>query len=92
MDTPKIYVACLASYNSGILYGEWIDVDQSVDEIYDQIKTMLVGSSIENAEEWAIHDYEGFGAIRLGEYEDLETIVNYTEFIMEHETGASVNS
>lgn len=69
MDTPKIYVACLASYNSGILYGEWIDVNQSVDEISDQIKTMLVGSSIENAEEWAIHDYEGFGAIRLGEYE-----------------------
>lgn len=85
MDIPKIYAACLASYNSGILYGEWIDTDQSVGEIYDQIKTMLAGSAIENAEEWAIHDYEGFGAIRLSEYEDLETIVNYAEFIMEHE-------
>ena len=23
---PEIYVACLASYNSGILHGEWIEV------------------------------------------------------------------
>lgn len=85
MDTPKIYVACLASYTSGILYGQWIDADQSVGDIYDQIKTMLAGSAIENAEEWAIHDYEGFGEIRLSEFEDLETIVNYVEFIMELE-------
>ncbi|MDI1352486.1 MAG: antirestriction protein ArdA [bacterium] len=84
MDTPKIYVACLASYNSGILYGQWIDTDQGINEIQDQVNTMLTKSPIEQAEEWAIHDYEGFGGIRLSEYEGLETVANYTEFIIEH--------
>lgn len=84
MDTPKIYVACLASYNSGILYGKWIDADQSVNELNDEINTMLAESSIEDAEEWAIHDYEGFGE-RLSENEDLETIVKHVEFITEYE-------
>lgn len=60
-------------------------IDQSVNDIYDQINTMLAKSSIENAEEWAIHDYEDFGEIRLSEYEDLETIVKYAEFIIDHE-------
>jgi antirestriction protein len=84
MDTPKIYIACLASYNSGILYGQWIIVDQGINELYDQINLMLAESPIKNAEEWAIHDYEGFGEIKLGEFEDLETIIQYAEFISEH--------
>ena len=32
----------------------------------------------------AIHDYEGFGGIRLSEYERLETVANYAELIIEH--------
>ena len=32
-DTPRIYVACLAAYNGGTLHGEWIDADQSADDI-----------------------------------------------------------
>ncbi|WP_447531297.1 antirestriction protein ArdA, partial [Legionella pneumophila] len=28
MDTPQIYVACLAAYNNGIVHGEWIDATQ----------------------------------------------------------------
>ena len=28
-DIPRIYVACLASYNAGILHGEWIDLDEA---------------------------------------------------------------
>ena len=35
---------------------------------------MLARSPMPGAEEWAIHDYEGFGPLRLGEYEDLGTI------------------
>jgi hypothetical protein len=29
-EAPKIYVACLASYNNGILHGKWIDAVQLV--------------------------------------------------------------
>ncbi len=35
-------------------------------------------------EEWAIHDYEGFGPINLGEYETTETVVVIAELINEH--------
>ena len=91
MDTPKIYAACLASYNNGILHGRWIDADQDINAIQDEIQNMLKKSPIKRAEEYALHDYEGFGNIKLSEYEDLETVVQYAEFIAEHgELGAEL--
>lgn len=84
MDTLQIYVACLASYNNGILYGQWIDANQSESRIMADIQTMLKNSPIKDAEEYAIHDFEGFGNIQLSEYESIETIVSYVEFIAEH--------
>ena len=52
----RIYVACLASYNAGILHGAWIDATQCIEAIHDQIAAMLAASQIEDAEEYAIHD------------------------------------
>jgi antirestriction protein len=82
--TPRIYVACLAAYNNGILHGEWIDADQSADEIHEAVRRMLVASPQPGAEEWAIHDFEGFGELRLGEYESLERIADIAVGIAEH--------
>jgi antirestriction protein len=31
------------------------------------------------AEEWAVHDYEGFGPIKLGEHPDLDTVAEVAE-------------
>lgn len=84
MDTPSIYVACLASYNNSILYGVWIDATQSEDDIIEEIWEMLDNSPEPNAEEYAIHDYEGFGSIKIHEYESICNIVEYTSFIQEH--------
>ncbi len=42
MDTPQIYIACLAAYNNGILHGEWIDATQDVSTIYNEIHEMLL--------------------------------------------------
>ena len=81
MDAPRIYVACLAAYNSGYLLGEWIPADQSSDDIRDDIQKMLATSPIENAEEWAIHDYEGFGDKSLSEWEDIDSVVSFAEFM-----------
>ena len=90
MDTPKIYVACLAAYNNGFLHGEWITID-SFDHVQDEIQTMLASSPIEGAEEWAIHCYEGFGEYRLSEYEDIDHVVELAGFIAEHgDLGASL--
>ena len=82
-DTPRIYVACLASYNAGILHGRWIDATDS-DCIREEIAEMLSKSSEPIAEEWAIHDYENFGGIRLSEWEDLDKVAELGEMIEEH--------
>ena len=82
-DTPRIYVACLASYNAGILHGEWIDATDA-DVIREAIQEMLKGSPSPGAEEWAIHDYEGFGSTRLGEWEDIDRVAELGALIDEH--------
>ena len=64
-SNPRIYVACLAAYNNGYLHGAWIEADQDADEIRDEIAAMLARSPIEHAEEYAIHDYEGFEGVTI---------------------------
>jgi len=81
---PRIYVACLAAYNNGRLHGEWIDADQSADELHEAVARMLAASPQPGAEEWAIHDYEGFGSLRLGEYESLERVATIAAGIAKH--------
>ena len=80
----KIYVADLAAYNNGHLHGVWIDATQDVDDIQIEINTMLAASPVEDAEEYAIHDYEGFGGYSLGEYEGIQAAHDIACFIEEH--------
>lgn len=81
---PRIYVACLAAYNSGTLHGEWIDANQDADDIREEIAEMLKNSPIPDAEEWAIHDYEGFSKLTISEYEDIDDVAEYAQAIAEH--------
>lgn len=81
---PRIYVACLAAYNSGRLHGVWIDAQQNAWAIYGEVAAMLRASPIADAEEWAIHDYEGFEGVRLSEYEGIEQVAELAAFIAEH--------
>ena len=38
----QIYVACLASYNAGVLHGEWIDLEgRDADDVRDEIARIL---------------------------------------------------
>jgi antirestriction protein len=90
---PRIYVACLAAYNNGHLHGVWIDANQDADSLYVDVKNMLAESPIPRAEEWAIHDFEGFGDVRINEYAGLENVSNLAKFVAEHgELGAEVLS
>lgn len=82
--TPKIYVACLAAYNNGFLHGQWIEVNQETEVIHEEIQDMLKRSPSAGAEEWAIHDYEGFCGIRLSEYEYIAKVVEIAKLINEH--------
>lgn len=71
---PRIYVASLADYTNGRVHGAWIDPTQEPDDLYAAVTTMLAASAEPAAEEFAIHDYEGFHGFRIGEYESLETV------------------
>ncbi len=89
--TPRIYVACLAAYNKGILHGAWVDAAQEPWAIYDDVKVMLGKSPIPDAEEWAIYDYEGFGGARIEEYASFDSVAELAAFIVEHgDIGAAL--
>ena len=81
---PRIYVASLSDYNAGRLHGTWLDATADADEMNDGITTMLAASPEPNAEEWAIHDFEGWGPLRLSEYESIDTIARLADGIATH--------
>lgn len=85
---PKIYVACLAAYNNSYLHGCWINADRDINDIHNEIESMLANSPVENAEEWAIHDFDCFGDISLDEYESLDTVNSLAQLIVEHDLVA----
>ncbi|MCR9178595.1 antirestriction protein ArdA [Maricaulis alexandrii] len=82
---PRIYVACLAAYNNGYLHGSWIDATDDLERIQDQVNAMLEASPISDAEEYAIHDYEGFGGADIGEYAGLARAHELALFVEEHQ-------
>lgn len=82
--TRRIYAASLSDYNSGRLHGEWIDVDgMDADDLTARIGAMLARSPVPGAEEWAIHDHEGFGD-SLGEHSSAEEVVTLAALLDEH--------
>jgi antirestriction protein len=83
-EGPRIYVASLADYNAGRLHGEWITLDEDRDALWAHVQSMLASSPEPIAEEWAIHDFEGFGPLALDEYENLDAVHRIAAGIAEH--------
>ena len=89
---PEIYVASLADYNCGILHGTWVSLDEStdLDDVTAQVDLMLAESPAVMrglscvAEDYAIHDHEGFGDYTLHEYTSLSRVVAIAAAIAEH--------
>lgn len=91
MTEPRIYVASLSDYNAGRLHGVWIDATQDPPGIWADINSMLAASPEFRAfpqggpaEEWAIHDYEGFGSWKLSEWENIEKVSMVAQAIADH--------
>src|SRR6266511_5152421 len=86
---PQIWVASLSDYNDGTLHGAWLDAAREVEAIHADIQAMLAASPLaaetgQPAAEWGIFDFEGFGAFRLAEYENLEVVSRIACGIAEH--------
>lgn len=78
----KIYVACLAAYNAGILHGRWVELTDP-ETVRESIADMLKASPIPGAEEWAIHDYDLDG-LECKEHEDVDLLCELAEAVDEH--------
>lgn len=81
---PRIYVACLASYNAGRLFGSWLPVPEDAAALESEIHSLLKKSPSPGAEEWAIHDYEGFGELSVGEYTSSAELIELARFVRTH--------
>ncbi len=81
-DTPRIYVGCLATYNNGHLHGAWIQCADPND-VWKAVRVMLAASPEPNAEEHAIHDYDGFEGCNVSEYASFDTVCALAAFIAE---------
>lgn len=82
--SPAIYVASLADYNNGVLHGKWINAARDPEDIQADINNILDSSRQPDAEEWAIHDYEQFGGLRVSEYDSVEKISRIAKAIRQH--------
>jgi antirestriction protein len=96
MSEIRIYAACLASYNNGVLHGRWIDADSDVETMQSEIAEMLresrfpnvtvkhpeTGEEVPSAEEWAMHDSEGLPR-SFGEYCGLDKVAAFMELVDE---------
>mgnify|MGYP003675232153 FL=1 len=84
-NSRQIYVACLASYNAGILHGRWVDLSYGPDaeDVWAEINEMLDASPEPGAEEFAIHDSQNLGVVR--EYESIKDLTERAAFISEAE-------
>ena len=78
METPKIYVVNLNSYNNGRTRGKWYELP--VD--FSRIKSDLL-LDIEHGEEYAIHDFENFYDYKVGEYSSIQELNGYAEKLEE---------
>ena len=83
-ETPQIYVACLASYNAGHLFGEWLDVDSDAEDLGEAITELISRSPARDAEEYAIHDHENFQGFNVGEFSSLSEVCKAAELIEQH--------
>ena len=83
-DPPRIYVACLKSYNNGELHGRWIRADQDAGAIHAEIRQMLAESPEEDAEEWAIHDDDNWCGLHPNEYESIDDVAAAGAMLAKH--------
>ena len=89
-NPPRVYVACLAAYNNGILHGAWIDCDRSEYEIFSDIEEIINSSPVEGAEEWAIHAFDNWKGLRIKENEDIEELTNLAQLVIKYGAAYSI--
>jgi len=88
LPSIRVYVACLASYNAGILHGKWLALDdfEGPEELQAAIFDQVLKTSTEPyADEWAMHDYEGLPeGYSPSEWPDWADLFRIRDLLEEH--------
>jgi len=82
----RIYVASLLDYDHGVLHGRWIDLKEmgfDPDCVMAEVGEILEASPY-SAEEWFIHDQEGFHGLDLDEWDSFETYCFHAQMLHDH--------
>jgi hypothetical protein len=70
---PRIYAASLSDYTAGRLHGARLEATD-IQRLRAGVTAMLKTSPSGDAEEYAIHDFEGFSRYLPSEFADLELV------------------
>jgi antirestriction protein len=90
-SAPKIFVVDLAAYNAGRCHNVWIDCTRPPEVIRQIIANMIDCSPVDRAEEYVIHDTQGFGSYPVAETECIESVCDKAQFIIDTgEVGAKL--
>lgn len=79
----RVWIGCLAAYNAGTLYGEWVPVTADPEELREHVARVLKGSPVAGAEEHAFMDAEGFPRGFAGESSSCEELSAWVEELEE---------
>lgn len=84
--SPRIFLGCLASYNAGEIFGQWLDLEDydTEEELWEAVEAVLAASPAPNAEEYMVQDFEGFYDFSVGEYEPMSELFKLAKGIEEH--------
>jgi len=80
---PQVWIGCLATHNSGGMYGKCVDIPEDAEDLKEEIKRVLSKSPEPMAEEWAFMDYSNVPS-SFGENPDLEKLCEYARLYEEH--------
>lgn len=80
-DSRRIFLGCMACYNEGCIFGEWLDLNdfRSLEDLNEKAKEIVSKSPCEDGEEYDVQDHEGFHGLLSGMYPSLTEIWNIHE-------------
>lgn len=80
MNTPRVYIVNLNSYNNGRTRGKWFELPVNYRNVQRELQL-----DEEHGEEYAIHDYENFLGYQVGEFSPIKELNTYAENLEELE-------
>lgn len=80
MNTPRVYIVNLNSYNNGRTRGKWFELPVNYRNVQRELQL-----DEEHGEEYAIHDYENFLGYQVGEFSSIKELNTYAENLEELE-------